>query len=129
MKDSSIKNEYLKKIKLLHKYNKAYFDESKSLITDQEFDILKKQIFELEKKYSFLKHKNSPSKTLGFKPSKNFKKIKHRVPMLSLANAFNEEDLINFEKKIILIQKMVLILDLYFTKTKKFLHHFINLAS
>jgi len=100
MKDSSIKNEYLKKIKLLHKYNKAYFDESKSLITDQEFDILKKQIFELEKKYSFLKHKNSPSKTLGFKPSKNFKKIKHRVPMLSLANAFNEEDLINFEKKI-----------------------------
>lgn len=101
MTESSIKNEYLKKIKLLHKYNKAYFDSSKPLITDQEFDILKKKIFELEKKYSFLTHKNSPSKTLGFKPSKNFKKIKHRVPMLSLANAFNEEDLLNFEKKII----------------------------
>jgi len=100
MKDSLIKNEYLKKIKLLNKYNKAYFDESKSLITDQEFDILKKKIFELERKYNFLKHKNSPSKTLGFKPSKNFKKIKHRVPMLSLANAFNEGDLVNFEKKI-----------------------------
>jgi DNA ligase (NAD+) len=100
MKNSSIKNEYLKKIKLLHKYNKAYFDKNKSLITDQEFDILKKQVIELEKKYSFLKHKNSPTITLGFKPSKNFKKIKHRVPMLSLANAFNEEDLINFEKKI-----------------------------
>ena len=39
MKDSSIKNEYIKKIKLLHKYNKAYFDDSKPLITDQEFDI------------------------------------------------------------------------------------------
>ena len=101
MKDSLIKNEYLKKIKLLHKYNKAYFDASKPLIADQEFDILKKQIFELEEKYSFLKNKNSPSKTLGFKPSKNFKKIKHRVPMLSLANAFNKEDLLNFEKKII----------------------------
>ena len=101
MKDSLIKNEYLKKIKLLHKYNKAYFDESKSLITDQEFDILKKKILELERKYNFLKHKNSPSKTLGFKPSKNFKKTKHRVPMLSLANAFNEGDLINFEKKIV----------------------------
>ena len=100
MKDSSIKNEYLKKIKLLNKYNKAYFDESKPLITDQEFDILKKKISELERKYNFLKHKNSPSKTLGFKPSKNFKKIKHRVAMLSLANAFNEEDLVNFEKKI-----------------------------
>ena len=43
MKDSSIKNEYLKKIKLLHKYNKAYFDKNKSLITDQEFDILKRK--------------------------------------------------------------------------------------
>ena len=101
MKDSSIKNEYLKKIKLLHKYNKAYFDGSKSLIADQEFDILKKKILELERKYNFLKHKNSPSKTLGFKPSKNFKKIKHRVSMLSLANAFNEGDLTNFEKKIV----------------------------
>ena len=101
MNDSSIKNEYIKKIKLLHKYNKAYFDQNKSLITDQEFDLLKNQILKLEIKYNFLKHKNSPSKTLGFKPSKGFKKIKHRVPMLSLANAFNEEDLINFEKKII----------------------------
>jgi len=38
---------------------------------------------------------------VGFKPSKNFQKIKHKVPMLSLGNAFNEEDLKNFEKKII----------------------------
>ena len=95
MKNSSIKNEYLKKIKLLYKYNKAYFDESRPLITDQEFDKLKKQIFELEKKYKFLDHKNSPSRIIGFSPSKNFKKVKHRVPMLSLSNAFNEEDLIN----------------------------------
>ena len=100
MKNSLINNEYLKKIKLIHKYNKAYFDENKSLITDQEFDILKKQIFELEKKYSFLNHKNSPSRAIGFSPSKNFKKVKHRAPMLSLSNAFNEEDLMNFEKKI-----------------------------
>ena len=101
MKNSLIKNEYLKKIKLINKYNKAYFDESSPLISDQEFDILKKKIFELEKKYNFLDHKNSPSKAIGFSPSKNFKKVKHRVPMLSLSNAFNEEDLINFEKKII----------------------------
>ena len=44
--------------------------------------------------------KESPSLKVGFKPSKNFKKIKHKVPMLSLGNAFNEEDLKNFEKKI-----------------------------
>ena len=48
-----------------------------------------------------LSDKDSPSKTLGFTPSKNFEKYPHRVKMLSLANAFDEEDLINFEKKII----------------------------
>ena len=40
-------------------------------------------------------------RTVGFKPSKNFQKVKHKVPMLSLGNAFNEEDLKNFEKKLI----------------------------
>ena len=38
---------------------------------------------------------------VGFKPSKNFKKVDHKVPMLSLGNAFNKDDLINFEKKIL----------------------------
>ena len=61
---------------------------------------LKKEIIDLEKKYKFLSHKDSPSKIVGFKPSKNFKKIQHKVPMLSLSNAFSETDLINFEKKI-----------------------------
>ena len=62
---------------------------------------LKKIYLDLEKKYSYLNSQNSPSKIVGFKPSKNFKKVLHKVPMLSLANAFDEEDLINFEKKII----------------------------
>ena len=57
-------------------------------------------ILELEKKHNFLNNKNSPSKIVGFKPSKSFEKYTHRVPMLSLSNAFYEEDLRNFEKKI-----------------------------
>ncbi|MDB4066044.1 NAD-dependent DNA ligase LigA, partial [Candidatus Pelagibacter sp.] len=48
----------------------------------------------------FLNSKNSPSKVVGFKPSKSFRKIPHKIPMLSLANAFGREDLINFEKRI-----------------------------
>ena len=44
------------------------------------------EIFELEKKYDFLDNKLSPSKNVGFKPSKNFLKSKHRVQMLSLSN-------------------------------------------
>ena len=96
-----VQKDYKEKIKLLNYYNKKYHDENKSEITDSEYDNLKKKILELEDKHKFLKSKNSPSKIVGYKPSKNFKKILHRVPMLSLANAFGREDLINFEKKIL----------------------------
>ena len=100
MNDKEINKNYLKKIKLIKKYNELYYNKNSSIISDYEFDILKKEVLELEKKYSFLKNKSSPSLTVGFKPSKNFKKVKHKIPMLSLGNAFNEEDLLNFEKKI-----------------------------
>ena len=95
-----VKKKYNKKIELLNHYNKKYYDENISEISDSKFDLLKKEIIELENKYNFLKNKNSPQIKVGFRPSKNFKKVSHRVPMLSLANAFDEEDLINFEKKI-----------------------------
>ena len=101
MKKNLIKKKYIKKINLLTYYNQKYFDENKSEISDLDFDKLKREIIDLEKKYDFLKSKKSPQINVGFKPSKNFKKITHRVPMLSLANAFSEEDLNNFEKKIL----------------------------
>ena len=101
MNKDLINKDYLKKIKLLHKHNKNYHDKDKPIISDQKFDLLKNEIIDLEKKYLFLKNTKSPTKSVGFKPSKNFQKAKHKVPMLSLGNAFNEEDLRNFEKKII----------------------------
>jgi len=101
MNEDFISKDYLTKIKLIKKYNSYYYNKDNPIITDQEYDYLKNEIIDLEKKYNFLKHNQSPTKTVGFKPSKNFKKVKHRVPMLSLGNAFNEEDLINFEKKVI----------------------------
>ena len=100
MKISKIEKEYFKKIKLFQEYNKYYYDKSHPKVTDNEFDILKKEIIELERKYNFLKSEKSPSSSVGFTPSKNFKKVKHKTQMLSLSNAFNEEDLKNFEKKI-----------------------------
>ncbi len=98
-KDEAIK-QYKQKIKLINKFNEFYFDQNKSIVSDKEYDDLKKEIILLEKKYSFLTSKISPSLLVGHKPSKNFRKASHKVPMLSLANAFSEEDLINFEKKI-----------------------------
>ena len=100
MNKNLIKKKYKEKLKLLNYHNKKYYDENNSQISDAKFDELKKEIIELENKFDYLKSKNSPQIQVGFKPSKNFKKVAHRVPMLSLANAFDEEDLINFEKKI-----------------------------
>ena len=100
MNKNLIKKKYKEKQKLLNYHNKKYYDENNSQISDAKFDELKKEIIELENKFDYLKSKNSPQIQVGFKPSKNFKKVAHRVPMLSLANAFDEEDLINFEKKI-----------------------------
>ncbi len=101
MSNQSIQREYNKKLKLINYYNKKYYNDNISEISDSEYDLLKKQIIDLEKKNKFLKSKNSPTQKIGYKPSKNFKKAKHKVPMLSLSNAFSEEDLLNFEKKIL----------------------------
>ena len=101
MKKDLIKKNYNKKLKLLNHYNKKYYDESISEVSDDIYDNLKKEIIEFENKYSFLKSTKSPQLNVGYKPSKNFKKVVHRSPMLSLSNAFTEDDLINFEKKIL----------------------------
>ena len=101
MDKKKIKKEYDNKIQNLIKLNKYYYEFSKPLVEDQEYDKIKKKLLLLEKKFNFLKSEDSPSKIVGFKPSKNFKKVSHRVSMLSLSNAFSEEDLKNFEKKII----------------------------
>ena len=101
MDKKKIQVEYKEKINLLNQFNKFYYNDNNPKVTDQKYDELKKEILLLEKKHEFLKSKKSPSKIIGFKPSKIFKKSKHRVPMLSLANAFSEDDLLNFEKRIL----------------------------
>ena len=101
MNKKKIENQYITKIKLISEYDKFYYDKSKPKVSDKQYDDLKKKILIIESKYPFLSSENSPSKIVGFKPSKNFQKIPHKIPMLSLANAFGREDLINFEKRIL----------------------------
>ena len=100
MKENEIKKYYKKRIIELNKHNKLYFENSSPKISDKEYDEIKKEIINLEKKFSYLKSNSSPTNSLGYTPSKNFIKSKHRVKMLSLSNAFDIDDLENFEKKI-----------------------------
>ena len=93
-----IENLYKEKINLIKKHNKFYFQKDKPKISDNEYDLLKKEIFDLEKKYVFLKKLNLNKTLVGAPPSNKFKKIKHLKPMLSLSNAFDEKDMKDFFK-------------------------------
>ena len=99
VKDKII-NKYNSKLKELINHNKLYYNDSKPIITDKEYDDLKNEVFKLEKTYNYLKNKNVSNIPVGHKPSKSFEKFKHKIPMLSLSNAFQKDDIINFEKKI-----------------------------
>ena len=66
--------EYKNKLKLLESYNKHYYQNQKPLVTDKEYDDLKKNILDFEKKNN-LKDPKSPSFKVGYKPSKNLKNI------------------------------------------------------
>ena len=100
MDRKEIEKIYLKKIKEIRKFNKAYFKDDNPIVSDKDYDYIKKEIIELEKKYSYLKNKNSPTEKVGFKPSDKFKKAKHLKPMLSLSNAFEKKDMEDFLSKI-----------------------------
>ena len=99
MKSLSVK-EYKEKITLIQKLNKAYYHKDKPLVSDAEYDKIKKDILDFEKKNPDIVDINSPSEKVGFAPSEKFSKVKHLVPMLSLDNAFTKDDVEDFLKKI-----------------------------
>ena len=100
MEKEKIKALYFDKIAEINDYNKAYYNQDNPIISDYKYDRLKIEILNLEKKYKFLKSKLSPTKTVGYKVSGKFKKIKHKIPMLSLSNAFSENNIVDFLKKV-----------------------------
>jgi len=96
----NIKKIYKKKFQKLLDLNKAYFEKDNPKISDSDFDELKKELLDLSNQYPFLKKVENLSKLIGSKPSNKFEKVKHSIPMLSLSNAFEREDMVDFNKKI-----------------------------
>ena len=96
----AIIEKYKKKINLLKKHNNLYFNKDNPQISDAEYDNLKREINDLEKKNKFLKELGLNEKLVGSPPSNKFKKIKHLKPMLSLSNAFDKNDMEDFLSKI-----------------------------
>ena len=86
--------------KIIHKHNILYHQKDKPKMLDSDFDKLVRENTELEKYYPHLITNNSPSKKVGSKVANKFLKSKHKEKMLSLANAFNKKDLIEFIARI-----------------------------
>ena len=100
MQRKEIEKIYITKINKLKKYDRSYFEHDSPLISDKDYDDIKQEILDFERKYKYLKNKNSPSQKIGYKPSTRFRKVDHDVRMLSLSNAFSKEDVADFIKKI-----------------------------
>lgn len=87
-------------IKILNKANYEYHVLDNPSITDQEYDKYLRELYNLEEKHPELVRDDSPTKRIGGKVIDEFKKVTHEIPMLSLSNVFNEDEIVNFDEKI-----------------------------
>lgn len=85
---------------LINQYNYEYHVLDKPTVTDAEYDALLKELIELENEFPALKTPDSPSERVGGKVLDMFSKVQHQKPMLSLGNAFTEQDLYDFDRRI-----------------------------
>ena len=83
----------------LQKYSDAYYVNDNPLITDAEYDSLLRKLQSLENEYPELADKNSPTQKVGGKASAKFSPVNHSVQLLSLSNAFNADDLRDFDAR------------------------------
>ena len=81
-------------------HDKRYYQQDAPIISDMEYDALRQQLEALEKAYPLLITPQSPTQKVGAAPLEKFGKVKHSVPMLSLANAFTREDVADFFDRI-----------------------------
>ena len=85
---------------LLEKYNYEYYVLDNPSVSDAEFDRLMQELMLIEEQHPELKSNVSPTQRVGGQVVSEFKKIPHKRMMLSLANAFNEDDLYDFDRKV-----------------------------
>ena len=99
--NNNIKKEALKLQKELtqHSYNYHVLDDPE--ISDIEYDMMLKRLIEIEEKFPEYSCLDSPTKRVGAPPLDSFEQADHSIPMLSLDNAFNDNDILNFHKRVV----------------------------
>ena len=96
----NVENRVKELTKILNDANYNYYVLDNPTITDQEFDKYLKELIELEMEYPYLKKDDSPTVRVGGEAITGFEKVSHKIPMLSIEDVFNEEEIINFDRRI-----------------------------
>ncbi|MGQ1909923.1 NAD-dependent DNA ligase LigA [Marinifilum sp. RC60d5] len=100
MNQEEAKNRISQLREQLHKHNHNYYVLSQPVISDYDFDILLKELIDLEKKFPEYNDSNSPSQRVGSDINLEFNQVEHKYPMLSLGNTYSEEEIRDFETRI-----------------------------
>lgn len=99
MTEAAAREELARLSDLLTRANAAYHTDDEPFISDSEYDRLKRRNTALEERFPQLKRTDSPTDVVGATPSEGFSKVRHAVAMLSLANAFDDEDIEEFDQR------------------------------
>ncbi|HLR65015.1 MAG TPA: NAD-dependent DNA ligase LigA, partial [Pseudogracilibacillus sp.] len=100
MNELEVKEQMAALIEKLNKYAHAYYVLDEPIVPDSAYDELFHKLLDLEEKYPELAHDHSPTKRVGGEPLSAFEKHEHVVPMLSLSNAFDEEEIKDFHRRV-----------------------------
>ncbi|HBT18023.1 MAG TPA: DNA ligase (NAD(+)) LigA, partial [Firmicutes bacterium] len=84
----------------INRHNCLYYVLDRPEITDAKYDQLMAELIALEEKYPELISEDSPTQRVGGVPAEAFRTVEHRIPLLSLNNAFSEQELRDFEQRI-----------------------------
>ncbi len=100
MNKSEAKSKIEKLRKDINFHNQKYYEEAKPVIADHEFDRLMKDLVDLENKFPEFKTSDSPSQRVGGAPLKEFKTVRHSIPMLSMDNTYSYDELREFDQRV-----------------------------
>ncbi len=85
---------------VIREHDHKYYVLSDPTISDEKYDLLMRELADLEKQFPKLKAPDSPTQRVGGQPTKEFSAVTHSVPMLSLANTYSEEELLDFDRRV-----------------------------
>ncbi len=100
LREAEAKKELAHLAKEIARHDKLYYQKDAPVIPDAEYDALRERNAAIEKRFPKLVRKDSPSRRVGAKPTGGFEKVRHAVPVLSLDNAFTEEDVESFVARV-----------------------------